>query len=397
MRIFSIVFAIVAGLLAPCVAAAQSADTTVYQLADGIVRPASAPNEGAKEAYLPIIMPSNHASNLLELPDGDLLCFFFSGTSEGHSGVSIAMSRLKHGSKQWTVPQVVSFHHGWSNQNPVPFLAPDGRLWLFHTSQKADQGEATSRVWAVTSGDQGYTWSEPKVFFSKPGSYDRQPIVLFHNEWLFPLYEMNSSGITHGAQGNVSVVKVSSDNGKTWKDCDVPDSGGLVQMNIIKLSDHHLIAFSRSRYADWIYEDSSSDGCDWSAPHPTQLPNNNASIQAIRLKDGHLVMAFNNTQATTHRGEPGGASREILSVALSEDNGKTWPWVRDVQAGGAPPRFLQGEKAEYSYPSILQSKDGMIRMSFTFRRETIKYLTFPEQWIKEGPPTKGVFQGDRKP
>jgi hypothetical protein len=37
----------------------------------------------------------------------------------------------------------------------------------------------------------------------------------------------------------------------------------------------------------------------------------------------------------------------------------------------------------------------MIQLAFTFRRETIKYMTFHEQWIKEGT-TEGLFKGDPK-
>jgi predicted neuraminidase len=373
---------------------AQSANRTVYQMADGIVRPS--PLQGAKEAYLPIILPSNHASNLLALPNGDLLCFWFAGTGEGNSDVSIAMSRLDHDSNRWTLPVVVSRHSGRSDQNPVPFRAPDGKLWLFHTSQKAHQGQTTSVIYKLTSADQGHTWTKPKVLFSKLGSFDRQHVVIFRHEWLFPTYVSASKGITNNAQNDRSVVKISNDEGKTWRDCEVPGLGGLVQMDIVKLSPSHLLAFFRSRYADWIYKSHSSDGCHWADPVATRLPNNNASMQFVRLKDGHLVVAFNNAQATTTRGKPRTAPRQILSVALSVDNGKTWPWVRDVQAGNEPPAFRPGERSEYSYPSIVQSPDGMIQMSFTFRRETMKYMTFPEAWIKKSS-TAGVFKGDPQP
>jgi hypothetical protein len=69
--------------------------------------------------------------------------------------------------------------------------------------------------------------------------------------------------------------------------------------------------------------------------------------------------------------------------------------VRDVQAGEEPPPFRLGEDAEYSYPSVTQTPNGMIQLAFTFRRETIKYMTFHEQWIKEGT-TEGLFKGDPK-
>ncbi|HEX5481492.1 MAG TPA: sialidase family protein [Terriglobia bacterium] len=373
---------------------ARDAAQTVYQMADGVVRPSRF--EGAKRAYLPIIVNSNHASNLLGLPNGDLLCFWFPGTWEGRSGVSIAMSRLDHGSNRWTLPVILSHHPGWSDQNPVPFRAPNGRLWLFHTSQKANEGQTTAMMYYLTSDDQGHSWTTPKVLFPQPGSFDRQHLVVFHNEWLLPTYQSASYGIIANAQNDRSIVKVSKDDGKTWSDCEVPGSGGFVQMDIVKLSEDSLLAFFRSRYADWVYKSHSTDGCHWSVPVATQLPNNNASIQVTRLKDGHLAIAFNNAQATTTRSGPRRAPRTILSVALSMDGGKTWPWVRDVQAGNEPPPFRLGEDPEYAYPSIVQTSDGMIQLAFTFRRETIKYMTFDEQWIKQGS-TAGIFKGDPKP
>ncbi|HTF64812.1 MAG TPA: exo-alpha-sialidase, partial [Edaphobacter sp.] len=183
--------------------------------------------------------------------------------------------------------------------------------------------------------------------------------------------------------------EVSADSGKTWKECDVPGSGGFVQMNILPISDSRLIAFFRSRYADWIYESESSDGCSWTAPHATNLPNNNASVQATRLKDGHLVMVFNNAQAEFKPEHADTASRRILSVALSEDDGKTWPWIRDLESPTLSEPVLPLEDAEYSYPSVIQSGDGMIQAAYTFRRETIKCRTFTEDWIKHGTSSGG--------
>ena len=392
--LFAVAIAILLAMpFAIAAAPSNNESDTVYQMADGVVRPSRFP--GAQEAYLPIDEASNHAANLLSMPNGDLLCFWFAGTWEGKSGVSIAMSRLDHNSGRWSLPVILSNHPGWSDQNPVPFLAPDGRIWLFHTSQQANKGQTTAIVYQLTSDDQGHTWTTPKTVFSEPGSFIRQHLITLGDEWIFPTYHSASPGITTNAQNDVSIVKISKDSGKTWTDCEVPSSGGLVQMNIIKLNEDHLLAFFRSRYADWIYRSQASDGCHWSAPVPTQLPNNNASIQAIRLADGHLVMVFNNAQAETTRENPRTASRTVLSVALSEDNGKTWPWVRDLQSGDEPPPFRPGEDAEYAYPSVVQSPDGMIQTAFTFRRETIKYMTFAEQWIKAGS-TDGVFKGDSR-
>jgi predicted neuraminidase len=183
LRISRIMPVLVPFLLLAVAHAALSANGIILRKADGIVR---APGQkGALEAYLPIIRKQSHAANLLSLPNGNLLCFWFTGTREGSSGVSIAMSRLNHGSNQWTQPIVLSRHPGWSDQNPVPFPGPNGVLRLFHTSQKANQGQTTAIVYELTSVDAGYTWTRPRILFPKPGTFIRQRPILFRNKWLF--------------------------------------------------------------------------------------------------------------------------------------------------------------------------------------------------------------------
>jgi predicted neuraminidase len=364
-----------------------------YHLADGVVRPS--PIQGASEAYLAMIVNSSHAANLIALPNGDLLCTYYAGIYERGSGESIVLARLKNGSKKWTEPAVVSYHEDWANQNPLLFLAPDNTLWLFHTTQRGGHDQTKDLVYGLKSVDQGYTWSEPITVFPQVGLYTRQPLVVFQNQWLFPVYHSAGGSITSNAQKDHSYVEISSDAGKTWKECDVEGSGGFVQMNILKLSNTSLIAFYRSRYADWIYQSESSDGCSWTAPHATKLPNNNASIQAIRLKNGHLVMIFNNTQSEFKPEHADTASRRILSMAISEDEGKTWPWIRDLENSTLSQPILPLEDAEYSYPSVIQSADGMIQVAYTFRRETIKYMTFSEDWIKHGTTLGGKLEDAR--
>jgi predicted neuraminidase len=355
---------------------------SAYKLSDGVLRPAA--EKGAKEAYLQMIVNSSHAANLLPLPNGDLLLTYYAGIYERGSGESIVLSRLPKGASKWTEPVVVSYHADWANQNPLLFLARDGTIWLFHTTQRGGHDQTKDLVYALKSTDQGHTWSEPVIVFQQPGLYTRQPLVVFQNQWLFPVYHSAGGSITSNAQKDHSYVEISKDSGATWKECDVPSSDGFVQMNIISTSSDHLIAFFRSRYADWIYRSESSDGCAWTAPLATQLPNNNASIQATRLKNGHLLMIFNNTQAQLKPEHADTSSRRILSIAISEDNGESWPWIRDLENPSISQPILPLEDAEYSYPSVTQSPDGMIQVAYTFRRETIKHMTFTEDWIRHG-------------
>ena len=374
-------------------------DPAVLQRADGLLR--TNRTMGLTGAYLPVLDPSSHAANLLELRNGDLLCVWFSGSWEGKSGVGIVVSRLKKGSRQWGPTQLIDRREGESFQNPVLFEAPDGIVHLFHTTQKADAGEANSQVLQVVSKDHGVTWSAPEVLFAKGGSFTRHPLlVLPDGAWLLPMTYVTSKGIGEGAETNYPATEISKDSGKSWTECLLPKAEGLVQPTVVALKPGRYVSFFRSRVADWIYRSTSSDGCHWTQPEKTALPNNNASVQAFRLKDGAIVMAFDNSH-TDHTGAHAVAGlRKPLSVGLSRDGGATWSEVRDVETG-RPGYGMEEQKPkepgreEYSYPSILETGDGVIHVAFTYRRQTIKDVSFREDWIAGGG-TEGLYRpGER--
>jgi predicted neuraminidase len=357
---------------------------------DGVLR--KLPHENMQEAYFDVLRASSHAANLLALRNGDVLCFWFTGTWEGESDVGIAVSRLSPGSRKWTKPLLIDHKEGESYQNPVPFQTPDGTIWLLHTTQLAGRGQADAHVLVVKSHDDGRTWSAPEVLLKQPGSFIRNPLVFMPDgSWMLPMYYTPSKGITAGAESNYSVVKISHDQGHTWTDCPIPQSNGYVQPSVIRLSSDHYIAFFRSRFADWIFKSTSADGCHWAIPTKTTLPNNNSSIQAILLSDHNIVLAFNDSHAGNHAGKPQEGPRKPLSVALSRDDGETWQSIRDVETGrhSKTPIPMNKEglgREEYSYPSLVQDPDGSVDVAFTFRRETIKFVRFSEYWIAAGEP-----------
>lgn len=370
--------------------AAYAADDRVPIPMDGKIRKSARP--GVEEAYLPQAFPSSHAANLLELANGDLVCVWFSGTWEGNSDVAIVLSRLPKGGSQWTKPIVVDHQEGVSFQNPVLFEAPDGTLWIFHTTQGAGAGEANAKV-LVTKSKDGEHWSAPQVLFDTPGAFTRDPVVAMPNgDWMLPIYV--SSGKNH------SVIKISADKGSHWKDCPVPESDGKIQPSVVAVGKGYA-AWFRDRAFQLIYKSASADGCSWSAPAKTELPNNNASIQVAKLADGHLALAFDNSGPVMVNGKPKAGSRKPLSVALSKDGGATWGWVRDLELGratpepGKDPNRKEPGREEYSYPSVTQTRDGKINVAFTYQRHTIKVMRFDERWIEEGN-TVGTYKPVRK-
>jgi len=359
------------------------------------------------EAFIPTRFPANHASQLAEAHNGDLLCVWFAGTEEGNSDVKIALSRLPAGGDRWTEPVLISDDYTRSEQNPMLFVAPDGRVWCFWTAQETRPGRRADWDKLVASGqatgsfnkqwtsivrrriseDNGHTWGPIEVAFGKPGSFIRQRIVVMSNgDWIFPFYYSLEAGGWHG--DDYTVMQISSDQGKTWTEYPVPNSRGRVHAAVIELSPGRLIAFFRSRAADRIYVSRSTDyGRTWSEPVRTVLPNNNASIGAIKLASGPLAIIFNNCNAQEE--DPNKTiwprERYPVTIALSEDEGNTWPYMRNLDAGdGFVGEANKKLNRRLEYPMIFQSRDGLIHCTYSLgQRQCIKYVRITEAWIRD--------------
>jgi len=184
-----------------------------------------------------------------------------------------------------------------------------------------------------------------------------------------------------------TVMQISGDQGQTWREYEVPQSRGRVQASVLEMDPGRLVAFMRSRAADRIYVSHSTDyGRTWAVPEPTTLPNNNASTQTIKLASGNLAMIFNKYSASD---DPTTAiwprRRYPVTVAISEDGGKTWPYMRNVDTGdGFWGEINQSLNRRLGYPCLIQTRDGMIHVAYSYRgRQCIKYVRFTEDWIRD--------------
>ena len=145
---------------------------------DGLLQDAS---PGRTEALLPSPMIQNHAAFLHLLADGALACAWFGGTLEGKSDISIFASVLPKDASAWGPPQRLSFDPAHSEQNPVFFTAPDGRLWLFHTSQPSgNQDECRIRMAEIRRGADPFALkAEEGRYLDLPrGCFVRAPLVV---------------------------------------------------------------------------------------------------------------------------------------------------------------------------------------------------------------------------
>ncbi|PRX47033.1 putative neuraminidase [Prauserella shujinwangii] len=361
---------------------------------------------------LPATTVQCHAANLVLLPDGALGCAWFGGTQEGLSDIAIWFSR-RAPDGSWTPPVQVSDDPARSEQNPVPFVAESGELRLFYTAQSAGRQD-TAEVRLAVSHDGGRSWEPGRTEVpARPGVgvFIRQPpVALDDGSLVLPAFfcPQPDSGRWVG-DDDYSGVLVSSDGGSTWTARDVPGSTGCVHMNVLRLPGGSFLALFRRRQADAVHRSHSPDGVTWSAPAPTELPNNNSSIQAIVLHDGRVVVAYNHSSAADAverrsslydeiedpglsdedtAARPGlafwGAPRAPLTLAVSSDGGRTWPVRRNVEEGDGyclTNNSREGLNRELSYPSLVQTPDGLLHLAYTRFRQAIAYVRLHPSWL----------------
>ncbi|QFY63465.1 glycosyl hydrolase (plasmid) [Rhizobium grahamii] len=368
---------------------------------------------GRFDAYLPSPCIQNHAANLAFLPDGTLTCVWFGGTMEGMGDISIYMSRLAPGATRWSQPEKMSDDPAKSEQNPLIFNAPDGKVWLLYTSQTAGNQDG-SVVKCRISSDGGATFGEAYVLCEAPGTFVRQPIIVNKaGTWLLPIFRcVGLPGERWTGDVDTAGVLISRDQGKNWLMTEVPDSIGAVHMNIVSLDGDDLVAFYRNRFSESVLSSRSSDGGEhWSAPKPIDLPNNNSSIQAAGLKNGAIAMVYNHsnasmsdarrqslydeiegeeepeaapTQAIDRRKAVWGVPRAPLSLAFSTDGGWTFPQRRDLDTGDGyclSNNSKDSVNREFSYPSVIQGADGTLHVAYTYYRRAIKYVRLSPEAI----------------
>ncbi len=342
------------------------------------------------EAMLPTgSFPTAHAPSLLKTKEGTMLCCWFAGTYEGGADIDVIVSRLPKGADKWEDPINITNENDFSDQNPSLFLAPNGEIWCMYTSQLGreegkDNMQFTAVVKKQVSIDDGKTWSKPEIVFDEKGTFSRQPIqILSNGRWIYGNWICTDN--ENGLSGDPTAFRISDDSGKTWHKVDMPLSNGRVHANIIELNNKgHLIAFMRSREADYIYSSESLDfGDSWSNPKPTVLPNNNSSISALKLKSGRIAIAYNHSSAPKSYTKKGAwpGLRCPITVALSEDEGKTFPLIRNIERGeGYVGEDNRSNNRQYEYPYLMQDDEGMLHIAYAYQtRRGIKWAIFKEE------------------
>ena len=291
---------------------------------------------------------SCHASTIAETK-GELVAAWFGGTRERNPDVGIWVSRRdKDGwSKLAEVANGVQpTGERFPCWNPVLFQPARGPLLLFYKV-----GPSPSEWWGmlITSTDGGASWSKPRRLPDGfLGPIKNKPVQLADGSLL-------CGSSTEHAGWRVHIERT-TDLGETWQKTEPLNDRtqfGAIQPAILVHRSGTIQILCRSRQGKITESWSSDGGKSWNAMKSTSLPNPNAGIDAVILRDGRALLVYNHSEK----------SRSPLSVTVSPD-GHTWKAAL----------ILEDQPGEYSYPAVIQTTDGLVHVTYTWKRERIKHV-----------------------
>lgn len=297
-----------------------------------------------------------HASTIVEIPTGELLLACFGGSQESNKDVSIWLSKL--GNKVNTQPVIVADgivndSLRYATWNPVLFKVKHGPLFLFYKI-----GPNPREWWGMykTSTDGGNTWSAavklPKGIL---GPIKNKPVQLKNGTILSPSSVEEKSG-----RWKVHIEK-SVDRGKSWTLIPLDTTEfDVIQPSILSYKSTTLQLLCRSKQGNIIQARSADQGNTWSKLSRTSLHNPNSGIDAVTLRDGRQIMVYNPDLP----GKDWFNGRARLRVACSND-GAEWKDIAVLE---------DGTNEEYSYPAVIQTRDGLVHITYTYDRKNIKHV-----------------------
>jgi len=355
-----------------------------------------------------------HAASLVELGDRRIRAFWFAGSREGAPDVEIRSALFDPASGRWGAEQHIANREDTQRSllryvkklgNPVAHRATDGTLWLFYVTVSLG-GWAGSSITAITSADDGASWSSPRRLITSPllnistlvkgtpFNYDDGSIGL-------PVY--------HEFIGKFGELLRISNNGAIVDKTRLSSGNTTLQPVVLIRSPQQALALMRDAGASpkRVIATSTVDaGRHWSAPIKTALPNPDAAISGLVLPDGRILLAVNDTEQ----------GRDALSLVISSDGGATWKTVYRLEDQRGRPtdhtRYTQaaaelakstdvgittaadyaasaqrnkcdtqGCGFEFSYPYLIQARNGDFHLVYTWNRSFIKHVRFTQAWI----------------
>jgi predicted neuraminidase len=200
------------------------------------------------------------------------------------------------------------------------------------------------------------------------------PILLNDGDYLLPVYHETGEDREGTPADTCSYFLRYNPKRKTWSESNrIFSANGNLQPAPAQIDDNYLVAYLRpggnfdpnpKRFV--LRSESRDGGRTWSRGENTQFPNPNSAVDFIKLRNGHLLLVYNDTNID---------DRMPLTVAISTDNDKTYPHRRNIVN-------KPGDTA--AYPVAIQTRDGKIHVVYTSEeRQVVNRAVFEESAILE--------------
>jgi alpha-L-fucosidase len=278
-----------------------------------------------------------------------LLAAWFGGTREKNPDVCIYTSSNK--GNGWSAPVnvadgVESATVRYPTWNPVLFKKDNGDIVLYYKV-----GPDPKEWWGMykVSKDNGKTWSAAtKIPDGLLGPIKNKPVRLSDSRIMYP------TSFETPEKWNI-YLETSDQDLKNWKKINIDNATfNSIQPSVLFYKDGAMQLLNRSRNQVVTESWSHDNGKTWSPVAGTTLPNNSSGTDAVTLADGMQLIIYNPTTK----------GRNKLALAGSYD-GKTWKQLLILED------YPDGE---FSYPAIIQTKDGKVHLSYTYRRKSVKHV-----------------------
>ena len=319
--------------------------------------------------------PYKHPARMTQFQNGDFYLVYYGGEGEYANDTTVFGSRLKKGGNKWSKPKVIAKDPFRSLGNGVIWQSPDGLVRLFYVVRFGETW-SSSRVQAKVSNDNAETWSDAFPLHLEEGMMVcNKPIVLNNGDYLLPLYSEKGEDKESVGASSTSLFLRFDVKTKRWNETGrIRSVEGNIQPAVVQLSDNYLVAYCRrgggyepTTNGYLIRAESHDGGQTWSEGKNCAFPNPNASVDFIKLKNGHLLLVYNDSMN----------ERTPLTVAISTDGDKTYPYKRNIAVGDF----------DYAYPLATQALDGKIHLIYTSHERTVvNQAVFEEQWVLDGKP-----------
>ncbi len=317
-----------------------------------------------------------HSPTLVELQNGNLLAVWNGGSREGGKDVLLYRATFNHATGQWGAVTILTSPEETGSDlkryirkvgNPTLVKDISGKIWLFYVTVSIGgwSGSAVNYRISLSSGaDFGPAKRLVTTPFFNVSTLVRTTPILYQDGGIgLPIY--------HEFVGKFGELLRLDPNGTILDKIRMSWGRSTLQPSIVPLSETCAIAFFRHEGGapKRILTSITADGGQSFRPQTEmEFPNPNASIMGLRLRDGTLLLVFNNSEV----------NRRNLALAQSTDQGKSWKTVHFFETSS--PEDLSD--TEFSYPSLIQGADDTIHLLYTWNRKRIRHIRFNPAFLR---------------